>query len=345
MPISGNPVPGLSDKAILAPVLWSGMSSTSSAVFETHLPLPNRRQGKVRDIYDLPADSRWESGALLIVASDRLSAFDVVMKTPIAGKGLLLTEISRRWFDFIADQNIAETHVLSFEAGDLKRYGLEAAQIEELEGRVCIGRRCEVVPVECVVRGYLDGSGWREYQQTRSVCGVSLPEGLQRGSQLPEPIFTPATKAELGEHDENIDFERACEIAGRSVMETLRETSLAIYNAAHAYAAERGVILADTKFEFGFPLNPDGSRASETPIVVDEVLTPDSSRYWPAETWEPGGEQISYDKQFVRDYLQALTDRDEWNKTAGPDGLGPELPGDVVSGTLSRYREALERLF
>lgn len=321
------------------------MSSTSSAVFETHLPLPNRRQGKVRDIYELPADSEARQGALLIVASDRLSAFDVVMRTPIPGKGQLLTEMSRRWFGFIAEHELAETHVVSFEARDLERYGLEPSQIEELEGRVCIGHRCEVVPVECVVRGYLDGSGWKEYQQTQKVCGVSLPAGLERGSRLPHPIFTPATKADLGEHDENIDFERACAIAGRRVMEHLRDTSLAIYEAAHGYASQRGVILADTKFEFGFPLNPDGSRASETPIVVDEVLTPDSSRYWPAETWKPGGEQISYDKQFVRDYLQVLTDRGEWNKSAGPDGLGPELPDEVVRGTQKRYREALERLF
>jgi phosphoribosylaminoimidazole-succinocarboxamide synthase len=321
------------------------MSSSTTAVFETHLPLPNRRQGKVRDVYELPEAGPDALSALLIVASDRLSAFDVVMRTPVPGKGRLLTEMSRRWFDFIRENSLAETHVLSFEAGDLRAYGLSEDQIAELDGRVCIGRRCEVVPVECVVRGYLDGSGWKEYQQTRSVCGVSLPEGLQRGSRLPEPIFTPATKADLGEHDENIDFERACEIAGRGVMEHLRDTSLAIYNAAHEYASKRGVILADTKFEFGYPLGPDGSRSSERPIVVDEVLTPDSSRYWPADTWKPGGEQISYDKQFVRDYLQTLTDSGRWDKTAGPDGLGPELPENVVEGTLSRYREALDRLF
>lgn len=210
---------------------------------------------------------------------------------------------------------------------------------------MCIGRHCEVIQVECVVRGYLDGSGWKEYQQTGAICGVALPKGLQRGSRLPDPIFTPATKADIGEHDENIDFARACEIAGQGVMEYLRERSMAIYAAAHAYAANRGVILADTKFEFGFPLHADGRRASEIPIVVDEVLTPDSSRYWPMDSWKPGGEQVSYDKQFVRDYLQQLVDDGVWDKAAGPNGYGPELPDDVVIGTLSRYREALDRLF
>jgi phosphoribosylaminoimidazole-succinocarboxamide synthase len=321
------------------------MTPPPASVFETRLPLPNRRQGKVRDIYDLPPSSTGEGGGLLIVASDRLSAFDVVMRTPIPGKGLVLTRMSRLWFEFIAKHNLAETHVISFEAADLAPYGISEAEIDALEGRICIGRRCEVVPVECVVRGYLDGSGWEEYRRTGRVCGVDLPVGLQRGSRLPHPIFTPATKAQLGEHDENIDFGRACAIAGEAVMEHLRQTSISIYNAAHAYAAERGVILADTKFEFGFPLHRDGSRASDFPIVVDEVLTPDSSRYWPADAWQPGGEQVSYDKQFVRDYLQKLTDRGEWNKTAGPDGLGPALPDEVVRGTLSRYRDALERLF
>ena len=321
------------------------MPSSASAVFETHLPLPNRRQGKVRDVYELPGSGPDAPPALLIVASDRLSAFDVVMRTPVPGKGRLLTAMSERWFDFIREHGLAETHVLSFEAADLRAYQLTPEQTSELAGRVCIGRRCEVVPVECVVRGYLDGSGWKEYQQTQAVCGVSLPAGLQRGSRLPEPIFTPATKAEMGEHDENIDFARACDIAGESVMRALRDTSIAIYNTAHEYASERGVILADTKFEFGYPVDSDGQRTGEMPIVVDEVLTPDSSRYWPADTWKPGGEQISYDKQFVRDYLQTLTDSRRWDKTAGPDGLGPELPGDVVEGTLARYREALDRLF
>ncbi len=320
------------------------MSIAQPAVFETRLPLPNRRQGKVRDIYDLPP-AGGEPGGVLIVASDRLSAFDVVMRTPIPGKGLILTDMSRRWFDLISQQRLAETHVVSFDAADLKRWGVSAADAEALAGRVCIGRRCEVIPVECVVRGYLDGSGWKEYRETGRICGIELPPGLKRGSRLPEPIFTPATKAEMGEHDENIDYERACSIAGEGVMEHLREVSHRIYAAAHEYASQRGVILADTKFEFGFPLNADGVRTGEAPIVVDEVLTPDSSRYWPAEHWKPGGEQLSYDKQFVRDYLQELTDQGKWDKSPDSEGLGPELPDEVVLGTQRRYREALESLF
>lgn len=320
------------------------MSIAQHAVFETHLPLPNRRQGKVRDIYDLPP-AGGEPGGVLIVASDRLSAFDVVMRTPIPGKGLILTDMSRRWFDLIAQQRLAETHVVSFDAAGLERWGVSAEETEALAGRVCIGRRCEVVPVECVVRGYLDGSGWKEYRETGRVCGIELPPGLERGSRLPEPIFTPATKAEMGEHDENIDYERACSIAGERVMEHLREVSHRIYAAAHEYASQRGVILADTKFEFGFPLDADGVRTGEAPIVVDEVLTPDSSRYWPAEHWKPGGEQLSYDKQFVRDYLQMLTDQGKWDKAPDSQGLGPELPDEVVLGTQRRYREALESLF
>jgi len=320
------------------------MSTAQQIVFETSLPLPNRRQGKVRDIYDLPSESGLP-GRLLIVASDRLSAFDVVMRTPIPGKGRILTDMSRHWFEFIDERGLAQTHVLSFDAAELSEFGLDEATLSRLAGRICIGKKCEVIPIECVVRGYLDGSGWSEYRASGRVCGVDLPRGLQRGSQLPKPIFTPATKAELGQHDENIDYARACETAGTETMERLRETSLRIYAAAHEYASRRGVILADTKFEFGYPLGSDGKRASDIPIVVDEVLTPDSSRYWPAESWEPGGEQVSFDKQFVREYLQAMVDRGEWNKTAGPDGLGLDLPTEVVEGTLERYREAMQRLF
>ncbi|MCA9305821.1 MAG: phosphoribosylaminoimidazolesuccinocarboxamide synthase, partial [Phycisphaerales bacterium] len=176
---------------------------------------------------------------------------------------------------------------------------------------------------------------------TGCVCGVRLPDALRRGDRLPEPIFTPATKAELGAHDENISFEHACDIVGRDVMLRLRDTSFAIYNAAHAFAAERGVILADTKFEFGFPLGPDGRTTGEPPILIDEALTPDSSRYWPTDSWKPGGPQVSYDKQFVRDYLQDLVDRGLWDKTPP----GPDLPEHVVSGTLAKYREAFDRLF
>lgn len=320
------------------------MSTAQQVVFDTNLPLSNRRQGKVRDIYDLPSESG-SPGRLLIVASDRLSAFDVVMRTPIPGKGRILTQMSRHWFEFIDERGLAQTHVLSFDTAALSEFGLDEAALAQLAGRICIGTKCEVIPIECVVRGYLDGSGWNEYRASGRVCGVELPPGLHRGSRLPEPIFTPATKAEFGEHDENIDYSRACEIAGTKAMERLRETSLRIYAAAHEYASQRGVILADTKFEFGYPLGSDGQRSSEIPIVVDEVLTPDSSRYWPAESWKPGSEQVSFDKQFVREYLQSMVDRGEWNKAAGPDGLGLVLPEYVVNGTLDRYREAMQRLF
>ncbi|MEZ6210388.1 MAG: phosphoribosylaminoimidazolesuccinocarboxamide synthase [Phycisphaerales bacterium] len=305
----------------------------------TSLELPGRRQGKVRDVYDLPPAHPGGPRRVLMVATDRLSAFDVVLPTPIPGKGRLLTLMALRWFRWIESGNLANTHVLSSATADIP--GISEVHRSQLEGRVIIGRACRVVPVECVVRGYLDGSGWKEYQQTGCVCGVRLPDALRRGDCLPEPIFTPATKAELGAHDENISFEHACDIVGRDVMLRLRDTSFAIYNAAHAFAAERGVILADTKFEFGFPLGPDGRTTGEPPILIDEALTPDSSRYWPTDSWKPGGPQVSYDKQFVRDYLQDLVDRGLWDKTPP----GPDLPEHVVSGTLAKYREAFDRLF
>lgn len=309
------------------------------AVFETRLPLPNRRQGKVRDIYELPEERGGPAGGgLLIVASDRISAFDVVMPTPIVGKGRLLTDISTRWFDFIHQRGLAPTHLVSTSVAGIT--GISDADRASLEGRSMIARRCRVVPIECVVRGYLDGSGWVDYQATGSVCGVALPKGLQRGDRLPSPIFTPATKEEMGAHDQNIDFERACGAVGRDVMERLRSISMGIYNAAHAYAESRGVILADTKFEFGFPFDASG-RAGAEPMLIDEVLTPDSSRYWDARLWQPGKEQASFDKQFLREYLNGLVAQGKWNKQAP----GPSLPGDIVSGTLARYEEAVRRLF
>jgi len=305
----------------------------------TNLQLPGKRQGKVRDVYDLPPSSPGGASRVLMVATDRLSAFDVVLPTPIPGKGRILTRMALKWFDWITHHKLATTHVLSGSVADIE--GISDRDRADLDGRVIIGRACRVVPVECVARGYLDGSGWKEYQESGSICGVDLPSGLVRGDRLPTPIFTPATKAEQGAHDENISFDRACDIAGNEVMHHLRDTTLAIYNAAHAYAAERGVILADTKFEFGHPLGSDSEPTGEPPILIDEALTPDSSRYWPAETWSPGRTQISYDKQFVRDYLQDLVDRDLWNKTPP----GPELPDRVVEGTLRKYHEASDRLF
>ena len=244
----------------------------------TDLRLPGRREGKVRDIYPLPGHDG-EPPRLLIVATDRVSAFDVVLPTPIPGKGRLLTEISIRWFDFIRGLGLLGDHLLSDDPDDVPE--LTDQERAQLKGRIMIGRAAEVVPVEFVVRGYLAGSGWREYQQSQSVCGVALPPGLRNGDKLPEPIFTPTTKAQSG-HDEPLDFEQAAAIAGREVVERLCSVSLAIYTAGADYAGQRGIILADTKFEFGNALDADGRRTDEI-ILIDEVLTPDSSRYWPAD--------------------------------------------------------------
>ena len=216
------------------------------------------------------------------------------------------------------------------------RSGSVRKQAEQLTGYVMIGRKTKVVPIECVVRGYLAGSGWKEYQQSQSVCGVELPAGLTQCAKLPEPVFTPATKAQQGEHDENISFERACELVGTPTMEVLRDMSLTIYQMAHDYAAERGIILADTKFEFGVPLDAK----DESPILIDEVLTPDSSRYWSADAYEAGRDQDSYDKQYVRNYLETLVSAGRWDKQAP----GPVLPEDVLANTTKKYEEAFEMI-
>jgi phosphoribosylaminoimidazole-succinocarboxamide synthase len=305
-------------------------------VVRTDLPLPGRRQGKVRDIYSLPAEADrppW----LVIVATDRVSAFDVVLPTGIPGKGRLLTEISLKWFDVIRELGIIGDHVVSGDAADVP--GLDAAQQSEIAGRVVIGRAAEVVPIEFVVRGYLAGSGWREYQKSQSVCGVALPAGLRNGDRLPEPIFTPTTKAATG-HDEPMDFEQACSVGGREVVQRLRDAALAIYAAGAERALKRGIILADTKFEFGYALDSAGQRTDEL-ILIDEILTPDSSRYWPADRHEPGREQDNFDKQYVRNHLQELVDAGQWDKKPP----GPALPGEIVANTLSRYVEARDRLF
>jgi phosphoribosylaminoimidazole-succinocarboxamide synthase len=327
---------------------------TAHTLATTDLPLELVRRGKVRDVYRLPAHADAAAPApVLIVATDRISAFDVVMRTPVPGKGRLLTRMSRLWFEFIEERALARTHTLSWETEEA--WGLTEDQRTLLAGRVCKARPAEVLPVECVVRGYLDGTGWREYQQTGAVCGVRLPDGLRRADRLPEPIFTPTTKARDGEHDENITFEHAAAIAGDEPMRRARDISLAIYRAAAAHAEDRGLILADTKFEFGWPLiEPSPSPLGDTPayerdpdrlMLIDEALTPDSSRYWPRDGWEPGGAQASFDKQFVREHLQSLVDAGVWDKSGDADGLGPELPDEVVAGTLARYREALQRLW
>ncbi len=314
----------------------------TNALMKTDLPLPGRRQGKVRDIYEaaLPAGGLVprETHALLIIASDRISAFDVVMPNGIPGKGAVLTQISKFWFDMVAEKfgDQLQHHLLSVDPSDIP--GLTDQQRQELVGRVMIGRKTKVVPIECVVRGYLAGSGWKEYSRSQTVCGIKLPSGLKQCDKLPEPIFTPSTKADVG-HDENISFEQACDIAGGPLMNKLRDLSLAIYNMGHDYARGRGIILADTKFEFGMPIDEEG--ASDTkPILIDEVLTPDSSRFWPADQYEPGHDQPSFDKQYVRNYLQELVDNDRWNKTPP----APVLPDEIVRNTLAKYLGAHKAL-
>jgi len=285
-------------------------------VHETHLPGLAVRRGKVRDVYDL-------GHALLIVASDRISAYDVIMPTGIPDKGRILTGLSLWWFDYLSDA--AENHLVSADVADMPPEA--QAQAEVLAGRTMLCRKADVFPVECVVRGYLAGSGWREYRDRGTVCGHRLPEGLTQCEALPEPLFTPATKAESG-HDENISVAQAGDIVGADVADELRDRSIAVYQKAAAYARERGIIIADTKFEWG--------RVDDRIILVDEVLTPDSSRFWPADTYEPGHDQPSFDKQFVRNYLDTL----DWDKTPP----GPDLPDTIVAQTRAKYVEAYERL-
>lgn len=303
-------------------------------VFSTRLPLPGRRQGKVRDLYDLPPDAA--GPRLLVIATDRISAFDVVMPTGIPGKGRMLTAMSAAWFELLRRHSIVRDHVLSL---DVPEIGIPAPVRAHLMGRVMVCRAARVVPIECVARGYLAGSGWAEYREHGTVCGIRLPPGLRECERLPAPIFTPATKAEMG-HDENISFDRACELVGGTLMERLRDLTLRIYGVAAEHAAARGLLLADTKFEFGHMRGPDGTPTDEL-MIVDEVLTPDSSRYWPAEGYAPGRDQPSFDKQFLRNHLLELVSKGMWRK----EPPGPLLPARVVEGTRARYLEALDRLF
>ena len=306
-----------------------------STVMSTDLPLPGRRQGKVRDVYEARTVDGHE--VLVIVASDRISAFDVVMANAIPDKGRVLTQLSAFWFEMIGRTlgDRLEHHLVSTDPAVIA--GLSEEDRRLLAGRVMVGRRTRVVPIECVVRGYLAGSAWAEYRATGRVGGIELRPGLRQCEKLDEPIFTPATKAETG-HDENITFDEACARVGEGLMRTLREQSLAIYRMGHDHAAERGIILADTKFEFGMVAGlEDGA---QKPILIDEVLTPDSSRFWPADEYEPGRDQASFDKQYVRNYLQALVDADRWDKQPP----GPELPEKVVAGTREKYLEAYRRL-
>jgi phosphoribosylaminoimidazole-succinocarboxamide synthase len=281
------------------------------------------RAGKVRDLYRLDADR------LLLVASDRLSAFDVVLPTAIPDKGRVLTGLSRFWFGETA--HLVPNHLLSVDPADVPASltGGDPEALDELRGRMMIGRRAEVLPVECVVRGFLSGSGWKEYRANGTVCGIPLPPGLRESDRLPEPIFTPAYKAPEGEHDENITFERVVELVGEAHAAAVRRVSLQLYELGVAVCARARIILADTKFEFG--VLPDGSL-----VCIDEVMTPDSSRFWDMDGYEPGRAQASYDKQFVRDWLETQP----WPKTEP----GPALPAEVVDGTRRRYVEAYERI-
>lgn len=297
-------------------------------VTETNLSLPNKRTGKVRDLYDATLSSG-EPG-LLIIATDRVSAFDVVLGTGLPGKGVVLTQISKFWFDYFSDT--CQHHLISTDVDDVP--GLSASEKTLLEGRVMLCRKTQVIPVECIARGYITGSGWKDYQNSGKVCGIDLPNGLVNSDRLPEVLFTPSTKAEVGDHDENISFEQGVEIVGRETMSWLRDTTLSLYKKARDYALERGIILADTKFEFG------AIEGEDTPLLIDEIFTPDSSRFWPADQWQPGSEQPSFDKQFVRNYLETIVAKGEWDKTAP----GPILPSRVVEDTMSKYMEAHRRL-
>lgn len=303
------------------------MSLPTEPLLETRLALPNRRQGKVRDLYDVTLADGTE--AVLIVASDRVSAFDVVLEGGVPGKGVVLTQMARFWFEHFAGR--VRHHLLSTDVDDVP--GLSDGERDALRGRIMLARRVEIVPIECVVRGWLAGSGFKDYRATGAVCGVALPPGLRNGDRLEAPIFTPATKAATG-HDENVSFEAACEAVGATLMTRLRELSLAVYGEAREWAAQRGILLADTKFEFG--LLP----GSEEPVLADEILTPDSSRFWPADDWVPGREQASFDKQYVRDWLETLVAEGRWDKQAP----GPTLPPAVIENTLARYLEAYRRL-
>ncbi|OEU52240.1 MAG: phosphoribosylaminoimidazolesuccinocarboxamide synthase [Desulfobacterales bacterium C00003106] len=290
----------------------------NTPVYETNLKgitLLNR--GKVRDIYDL-------GETLLIVATDRISAFDVIMPNPIPGKGRILTEISRFWFE--KTKSIIDNHVIATRVSDFPQILRSYEDI--LEARSMIVRKAEPLPVECIVRGYLSGSGWKSYKESGTICGIELPAGLTESARLPEPIFTPSTKAELGAHDINIGFEKAAALIGRDTAEKVRKTSIALYMRGVEIAEQRGIIIADTKFEFGL--------CNGELILIDEVLTPDSSRFWPKQTYRPGGPQKSFDKQYLRDYLLSI----DWNKTPP----APELPQEVIDNTLQKYTDALNRL-
>jgi len=278
------------------------------------------RRGKVRDVYAIG------NTHLLIIATDRISAFDCVLPTPIPEKGIILTQMSNFWFG--KTEHIVPNHLVDADPKWMDWYYDDDWCYEEMRGRVVVVKKAEPLPVEAVVRGYLAGSGWKEYRETGKICGIQLPPGMSESAQLPAPIYTPATKAEAGMHDENISFERTVDIVGRDLAEKVRDISMQLYLFAADYARERGIIIADTKFEFGFV---DGEF-----VLIDELFTPDSSRFWPVDGYRAGRPQPSFDKQYVRDYLEGL----DWDKTPP----APELPPDIVRGATEKYREALRRL-
>ncbi len=276
--------------------------------------LPLLHKGKVRDIYDI------DSGHMLIITTDRISAFDVIMPTPIPGKGRILNDVTRFWLNKL--EHLIPNHLSTL---PLEKVLPDAAEREQVADHAMIVKKLKPLPIEAIVRGYLIGSGWKDYQATGAVCGIALPAGLKLADRLPEPIFTPSTKAALGAHDENIDYTQTEALLGKDLAAQVRDLSLALYKEAAEYALERGIIIADTKFEFG--LDENGRLT-----LIDEVLTPDSSRFWPVDQYQPGTSPVSFDKQFVRDYLESL----DWNKTAP----GPELPDSIVTKTAEKYQQA-----
>jgi phosphoribosylaminoimidazole-succinocarboxamide synthase len=295
------------------------MTVVPTSLFDSHInSLRLIQKGKVRDIYEV------DKSHMLIVTTDRLSAFDVVLPTPIPGKGVILTATSNFWFDFFKD--IVPNHLANI---SLEQILTDPSELEEAQGRGIVVKRLKALPVEAIVRGYLIGSGWKDYQKTGTVCGIELPSGLQMAEKLPGAIYTPSTKADVGEHDENISFDKTVELLGQDLAKQVRDISLKLYTEAADYAFKRGIIIADTKFEFG--LDENG-----TLVLIDEAVTPDSSRFWPADQYQLGVSPPSFDKQYVRDYLETL----DWDKSAP----GPELPAEVVKQTAEKYREALKRL-
>lgn len=294
------------------------MTAPEALYQSTLSSLKLRARGKVRDIYDI------DDKHMLIVTTDRLSAFDVILPDPIPGKGRVLTNVSNFWFKKM--EHVMPNHLAGI---PLEQVVPDAAERAQIEGRAIVVKLLKPLPVEAIVRGYLIGSGWKDYQQSGAVCGIKLPEGLQQAQQLPEPIYTPSTKAEVGDHDENVSFERTVELMGQELAEKVRDASLRLYKEAAAYAKERGIIIADTKFEFGVDDNG-------VLYLIDEALTPDSSRFWPADQYRVGISPPSFDKQYVRDYLETL----DWNKTAP----GPHLPDEVAEYCAAKYHEAEVRL-